>query len=423
MISKMSFKRERTKDYFLLDTHVENMFINEYMISAPGDYVKVYLFALMYADLGVEFSNEDIAKQLSMDIEDVLKAWTYWEKMGTVRKIRTSAGNSLEYGVEFVLLKDMLYGSHGEENSLLLDQTVNAQMADQDCKVMFERIEKAIGRVISGAEAGEILSWINDFGSEPEVIAFAFEYCAGIKKKSVKYVEAVIRNWHNEGCRTIDEVREHVGQMEKMTGNHKRVFQALGFNRNPTEEERRIMNGWFDEMGFDIDKVLVACSKTAGISSPNINYVNRVLHNWYKEGAASSEIGAVTAGEISAYYELLRAKEEKEADERRNEVYEKVPRIREIDEEETELSAELSRIIISDRVDKKEAIEETREKIDTLNMEKAFLLTDNGFELNYVDVRYQCPKCRDTGILETGERCQCSEEITEGKIKQLMKTK
>ena len=83
----MDFKRERVKDYFLLDTSVENMFINEYMISAPGEYVKVYLFALMYADLGETISNEMIAKHLNIEHEDVLKAWTYWENMGVIRKI------------------------------------------------------------------------------------------------------------------------------------------------------------------------------------------------------------------------------------------------------------------------------------------------------------------------------------------------
>ena len=47
----MKFKRKESKDYFLLVTSVENIFINEYMTAAPGDYVKVYLFALMYAEV------------------------------------------------------------------------------------------------------------------------------------------------------------------------------------------------------------------------------------------------------------------------------------------------------------------------------------------------------------------------------------
>ena len=42
----MSFNREKIKDFYLLTTDVENIFINEYMTAAPGDYVKVYLYGL-----------------------------------------------------------------------------------------------------------------------------------------------------------------------------------------------------------------------------------------------------------------------------------------------------------------------------------------------------------------------------------------
>ena len=58
----MGFRKEKIKDYFLLDTDVENMFIIEYMANAPGDFVKVYLFGRMYADLGMDVSNEEIAR-------------------------------------------------------------------------------------------------------------------------------------------------------------------------------------------------------------------------------------------------------------------------------------------------------------------------------------------------------------------------
>ena len=58
----MAFRREKIKDNFLLDTSVENLFITEYMAVAPGDFVKVYLFAQMYAGLGQEITNEELAK-------------------------------------------------------------------------------------------------------------------------------------------------------------------------------------------------------------------------------------------------------------------------------------------------------------------------------------------------------------------------
>jgi DnaD and phage-associated domain len=399
------------------------MFINEYMVSAPGDYVKVFLFAQMYSDLGVDFSNEDIAKQLSLDIEDVLKAWNYWEKMGVIRKIRISPDNPLEYDVEFVLLKDKLYGSHEDASVTVSDQGINSQMSNREYKDMFDRVEKALGRVISGTEMGEVMSWINDFGIEPDYVAFAVEYCAAKKRKTVKYVEAVIRNWVSEGHRTVEDLQEHIGQMEGRAAEFRRIFRALGWSRNWTEEEKRIMDRWFDEFGFSTDTILEACSKTAGISSPNINYVNRVLESWAAEGShQSARKDGLSGSDIAAYYKQLRAKDEAEAATRREEVYDRLPQIKELEEEENSLGADLSRLVVSDRIDKKEAIEIIKEKIEDINARRAFLLTDNGFELDYMDVRYECPDCKDTGMLESGERCPCHKEITPQKIKLLQTT-
>ena len=52
---------------------------------------------------------------------------------------------------------------------------------------------------------------------------------------------------------------------------------------NATEAERQMMDAWFDQMGYTMERVLEACNKTAGISSPNFNYVNKVLENWSSE--------------------------------------------------------------------------------------------------------------------------------------------
>ena len=148
----MTFRREKIKDYFLLDTSVENLFINEYMAAAPGDFVKVYLFAQMYADLGQEITNEEIAKYLSMEHEDVLRAWTYWEKMGVIRKIRRESADKFDYDVEFVLLKEQFYGDKESKRPVGLDQSMQAAMGDKEIQEMFQAIEKASGNVLSGTE-------------------------------------------------------------------------------------------------------------------------------------------------------------------------------------------------------------------------------------------------------------------------------
>ena len=106
----MKYFKSKVKDYYLLDTDIENIFISEYMIGSPGDYVKIYFYALMYANLEIEITNEEISQRLLIAIEDVLKAWTYWEGLGVVKKHYINKGDRLNYKVEFLNLREQLYG-------------------------------------------------------------------------------------------------------------------------------------------------------------------------------------------------------------------------------------------------------------------------------------------------------------------------
>ncbi len=417
----MAFYRESIKDYFLLDTPVENMFINEYMAGAPGEYLKVYLFALMYAGLDTDLTNADIAKHLNMEPEDVLKAWTYWEKLNVIRKHMKGSESGFDYDVEFVVLKEQLYGEAAAPQMGM--QTIGQLMEDPPIRQMITEIEQITGRVYSSSEMQKILSWIEDYQILPETITYAFRYAKKQKKNTLKYVAKLVDDWGSRGLQDVASVEEMLAKDDRRYTMRRRVFQALGFARGATEEEKRIIDGWFDEMGLSMETVLDACSRTSGISNPNINYVNKVLRNWQDEGKAGRSAepgGKPTSREIMQYYDALRQKEEAEAEQRRKEVYAAVPRIREIDERINGLNRDLSRIIISDTVDKKKAGAKIRKEMDELNMEKAFLLTENEYELDYMDVHYTCTECGDTGILETGERCQCCEKVTREQIDRIL---
>ena len=53
----MNYIKGKIKDFYLLTSEIENIFLNEYMPGAPGDHVKVYLFGYMYAQQGEEMSH------------------------------------------------------------------------------------------------------------------------------------------------------------------------------------------------------------------------------------------------------------------------------------------------------------------------------------------------------------------------------
>lgn len=414
----MNFKREIIKDFYLRDTNVENIFINEYLTQAPGDYVKVYLFALMYADFDMHMNNETIAKHLGMDDEDVLKAWTYWEKMGIVRKHYEKPGDKFRYQVEFLNLKELAYGKKqkSQKSGAKVPDRLKSLMDDDSIKDMYSEIERITGRLFDGKEPAEILSWITDYNANPEMIVYAYSYC--VKKKNHsnhKYVAAIVKEWANQGLKSIDQIEDYLEETDNRHYLYKRVLRALGFLRNATEEEKRIMDTWFDQMGFSIDRVLDACKKTTGISNPNINYINSVLKAWNngngEKPASPSEDGkSGSIANVMRQYEELRAKNEAAAEARRAEVYGMIPRIREIEEETRNIGLQISRVMLSDMGDGKTKIRAMKDKVDNLNEEKAFLMTENNFKIDYMDILYTCPLCRDTGIQDTGDRCTCFAE-------------
>ena len=78
----MGFTKAKVKDFYLLTTDVENIFINEYLPAAPGDYVKVYLYGLLYAQTGADMDARTFARQLRPRPETIRQAWGYWDSMG-----------------------------------------------------------------------------------------------------------------------------------------------------------------------------------------------------------------------------------------------------------------------------------------------------------------------------------------------------
>lgn len=412
----MNFIREPIKDYYLRDTHVENIFINEYMAGAPGDYVKVYLFALMYAGHNIVMDSDIIAKQLSMAIEDVLKAWSYWEELGVVKKHFENPHDVLRYEIEFLNLKERNYGKKPSQKELSTPDKMHELLEDKEIKSMYKEIERIKGKMFDGKEPSVILSWIADYNATPEVILYAYLYCMKTKKHSnYKYVGAIVKEWTGKGMKTIDQVEAFLAETDNRHYLYKRILKSLGFMRNATEAEKAIMDSWFDDLGFSVEKIIEACGKTTGISNPNLNYVNSVLKGWDNEskGITTNKKGSNEVGKpnqiarVFQYYEEIRIKNEEEAENRRVEVYSKIPKIKELEEDARELGLKISKIMLAGSYDAKPQIKELKKKIDKVNSEKAYLLTENNFKIDYMDIQYSCPICNDTGLQDTGERCVC----------------
>ena len=398
-------KRDRIHNEYMYDTKVENMFINEYMISAPGDFVKVYLVALMYADLNKDVDDAKLAKITGLSIDDIARCWKYWENLNLVRREKGE--------IVFNSLKEDMYGlkkkvKTQEEKADQFSQEASQILANNEMRQMFEKIEKVMGRPVTGTESNKILDWIDTFGAAIEVIVYAFEYCYARKKTDIRYVEKVVEGWTGRGFKKINQVDEFLEIADQRHYQYKRVLKALGFFRNPTEEEKRMMDVWFDQEGLPISKVLDACKKTSGISNPNFNYINSVLLGQKKDSERNGgDKSKVSRKKVMEYYEYIRNKAEDEAKVRREEILSGLPVIDKIEKNIRDNFTEITRLAISGTVDKQQRIASL--KNENMNLQKKIqtTLTANGIPVDYMEVHYKCPICKDTGTMENGQVCSC----------------
>ena len=72
-------------------TPVENMFLMEYLPSAPDDCLRVYLYARLLCAYPEQDAAEawvaDVARALRLTDEAVEEAFRYWEREGLVRRL------------------------------------------------------------------------------------------------------------------------------------------------------------------------------------------------------------------------------------------------------------------------------------------------------------------------------------------------
>ncbi len=106
-------------------------------------------------------------------------------------------------------------------------------------------------------------------------------------------------------------------------------------------------------------------------------------------------------------YESKRLKAKKMKEKRIAEIYIKLPRVKEIDEEITRAGLSISKSILTGASNREELLNRLKTNLDKLRQEKAILLTENNIPLQYLEEEYECSRCKDTGFSGSGTKCSC----------------
>jgi len=111
--------------------------------------------------------------------------------------------------------------------------------------------------------------------------------------------------------------------------------------------------------------------------------------------------------EILMEYERIRDKNQKELEYRKSQVYEIVPEIKEIDDELGKIGIKLSKAVLLNPENCQKEVEKLKEETKYLKERKARLFKENNIPQDFLELQYDCPKCKDTGFLDGGSKCNC----------------
>ncbi len=252
-------------------TVVTNEFIDKYMAGANGEYVKVYLYLLRHQQELIEVGA--IADALNHTEADVRRALAYWEKAGIL-----SRGDDRPEPDSASVSVSAPDSAPAEKKTISAD-SLNRLSGDEEFAELLYIAQKYMNKVFTQRDCQTFAYLYDGLHMKKDLLEYLVEYCAQLGHTSIRYIETVALNWHQQGIATVDEAKLASAAYTK---DAFAVMKAFGLtDRRPGVSEQKMMDKWFKGWGFSRELVMEACSRTLqSAHTPSFSYADKILETW-----------------------------------------------------------------------------------------------------------------------------------------------
>lgn len=279
----MSKKENITPESYI---KLSSVFIDKYMPSADGTFVKVYLAGLRSSCGGVNLTPKGIAAILGILESDVIRAWKYWSDMGVV---------SINYDDKNTPLISFLELSEtGTVNPKILPAKPSYSASEitefvsdhSEMRELLKFAEKALGKTLSSNDQSTIFSLHDWLGLPVDVIALLLSYCMTANKKSMRFIELTAINWNENEINTVKKAEKYLHDLKESNSKINSYKRAMGiFDRVLTKAESDFMLEWSGKLSSPTELVKLAAEITAiNTGKISLPYMNTILQDWYSKG-------------------------------------------------------------------------------------------------------------------------------------------
>lgn len=310
-------------------TTVSNIFIDNYMPQANGEFVKIYLFLLRcMSDPDMDISISLIADRFDLAEKDVIRALRYFAGKGLLSieygpDDELSAVTFLPITSEFTVIANSSARTGNDTESVKLssgtspaatsaapaaledtESDIPAKTAytstqlkklvqNDDIGQLLYITQKYLGKTLTPSETNTILYLYDGLHFSAELIEYLIEYCVANNHKSLRYIEKVAISWAKDEIDTVEKAKANTAAYSNKIYSILKAFGISG--RNPADAEMQLITKWYDDFCFDNDIIIEACNRTMkAIHSPSFEYADSILKKWKDKNVTSlADIEAV----------------------------------------------------------------------------------------------------------------------------------
>lgn len=303
-------------------TVLSNIFIDQYMPGAGGEFVKVYIYLLrLLADPSASVCLPLLADRLNCTEGDISRALKYWSNEGLLI-LETDPSGELtgitltepSPDTQMELTATVSVPQSALATAAPISQTVSAATVstpqpdtapsrsasaltparikelkeNEDVAQLIYICEQYLGKTLTPTDTRKILFFYDELKMSVDLIDFLIQYCVGRGHKSMRYIETVAMAWSKEGITTVEMAKDSTSRYGR---DYFTILKAMGIaNRNPVDSEIVMMDTWLKDYGFSMDMIQEACSRTImQTGQPSFQYAHKILTGWFKKGALTPE--------------------------------------------------------------------------------------------------------------------------------------
>lgn len=265
---------KKDTSFIFSTTPISDIFFTEYLTSANGDYIKVYLYMQFLSKYNKDIKINDLSKALNIPVKIIQESCIYWEEAGVItKKVNGYIVNNIQ---EIELQK--LYSP----KLTLSPKDIEKNSKDQYRAKAIESINNNYFQgIMSPSWYGDIEMWFKKYGFDEQVMITLFDYCFNKSALHRNYIQAVADAWSKNNIKTYSDLENYEHAQEKLITMQKAIAKKLKLTRQLTQYEEAYVEKWVVDFNYGLDIIELALKKTTSKVNPSFDYLDKLISDWH----------------------------------------------------------------------------------------------------------------------------------------------